>query len=350
MSRVAAAEVARRLPGEPEVLVLPNAVEVGARAFTPERTAGAPVRLVSTMRIARRKRPLPLLEMLDTLRHTTATPVHLTLVGDGPRRRRVERWIERHDAADVVTLTGRREPSEVAALLAESDVYVAPALLESFGLAALEARCVGLPVVGLAASGLSEFVTDGVEGWLAGSDARLVDRLRDVVEDAGAAAGRVRAQPAHPVAADLGARARPRGRGVRPGRCAAGGAPDRGARGMSTLLAFHAHPDDEALLTGGTLARAAAEGHRVVLVTATDGARGLAGAADGRGATLARTRHAELLASAAALGCARVVWLGYADSGLSGGSRGSPTPSPTRTWRRPPPGWPRCSARRTWTC
>ena len=87
---------------------------------------------------------------------------------------------------------------------------------------------------------------------------------------------------------------------------------------MSTVLAFHAHPDDEALLTGGTLARAAAEGHRVVLVTATDGARGLAGAADGRGATLARTRHTELLASAAELGCARVVWLGYADSGLAG--------------------------------
>ena len=43
-----------------------------------------------------------------------------------------------------------------------------------------------------------------------------------------------------------------------------------------TLVAFHAHPDDEALLTSGTMARAAAEGHRVVLVLATDGALGLA--------------------------------------------------------------------------
>ncbi|WP_432989181.1 PIG-L family deacetylase [Dactylosporangium sp. CA-233914] len=43
-----------------------------------------------------------------------------------------------------------------------------------------------------------------------------------------------------------------------------------------TLVAFHAHPDDETLLTGGTLARAAAEGHRVVLVTATLGEAGLA--------------------------------------------------------------------------
>lgn len=88
------------------------------------------------------------------------------------------------------------------------------------------------------------------------------------------------------------------------------------ARGPYTLVAFHAHPDDEALLTGGTLAKAAAEGHRVVLVTATDGERGLAGADDGEGPKLAAVRTAELLASAAALGCARVVRLGYGDSGL----------------------------------
>jgi LmbE family N-acetylglucosaminyl deacetylase len=83
-----------------------------------------------------------------------------------------------------------------------------------------------------------------------------------------------------------------------------------------TLVAFHAHPDDEALLTGGTLAGASAAGHRVVLVVATCGERGLAGARDGQGAELARVRMAELDAAAAALGCARVVSLGYGDSGL----------------------------------
>jgi LmbE family N-acetylglucosaminyl deacetylase len=83
-----------------------------------------------------------------------------------------------------------------------------------------------------------------------------------------------------------------------------------------TLVSFHAHPDDEALLTGGTLAKASAAGHRVVLVTATCGERGLAGPEDGRGADLARVRMSELRAAAAALGCARVVTLGYGDSGL----------------------------------
>src|SRR6476660_8826338 len=83
-----------------------------------------------------------------------------------------------------------------------------------------------------------------------------------------------------------------------------------------TLVAFHAHPDDEALLTGGLLARASAAGHRVVLVPATAGELGLAGAQDGAGDRLAGRRMAELEASAALLGCARVVGLGFSDSGL----------------------------------
>ncbi len=85
-----------------------------------------------------------------------------------------------------------------------------------------------------------------------------------------------------------------------------------------TVIAFHAHPDDEALLTSGTMARAAAEGHRVVVVVATDGDLGLAAAGfrgDGR---LGERRLAELRASAKALGVARVEHLGYADSGLGG--------------------------------
>ena len=83
-----------------------------------------------------------------------------------------------------------------------------------------------------------------------------------------------------------------------------------------TLLAFHAHPDDEALLTSGTMARAAAEGHRVVVVVATDGELGLASEQFGGEGELGGRRMDELRRSAAALGVARVERLGYADSGL----------------------------------
>jgi LmbE family N-acetylglucosaminyl deacetylase len=79
--------------------------------------------------------------------------------------------------------------------------------------------------------------------------------------------------------------------------------------GVATILAFHAHPDDEVLLTGGTLARLAAEGHRVVIVVACAGGLGRGVNAD------PETRLSELRVSASRLGAARVVHLGYADSG-----------------------------------
>jgi LmbE family N-acetylglucosaminyl deacetylase len=85
---------------------------------------------------------------------------------------------------------------------------------------------------------------------------------------------------------------------------------------MGTLVSFHAHPDDEVLLTGGTLASAATEGHRVVLVVAT---RGEVGDADptvlADTGDLGAHREAELARSAEILGIDRVVLLGYRDSG-----------------------------------
>jgi LmbE family N-acetylglucosaminyl deacetylase len=91
-----------------------------------------------------------------------------------------------------------------------------------------------------------------------------------------------------------------------------------------TLIAFHAHPDDEALLDAGTLARAAQAGHRVVLVLATRGDAGDVG--DGVLAAdegLAQRRSAEAEASAAAIGISRVVFLDYLDSGHSPASDGT---------------------------
>jgi LmbE family N-acetylglucosaminyl deacetylase len=88
---------------------------------------------------------------------------------------------------------------------------------------------------------------------------------------------------------------------------------------MATLVAFHAHPDDETIIQGGSLARAVAEGHRVVIVYATDGEHGEV--PDGllaEGETLVERRRIEAERSAVALGTSRLVWLGYGDSGMMG--------------------------------
>ncbi|MEX1217631.1 MAG: PIG-L family deacetylase [Acidimicrobiales bacterium] len=93
----------------------------------------------------------------------------------------------------------------------------------------------------------------------------------------------------------------------------------------ATLVVFHAHPDDEALLDAGTLARAVQAGHRVVLVFATKGGAGDVGAGVlSASEALAERRAAEAQASGAALGVARVAFLDYLDSGHA--------PDPDGTW------------------
>ncbi|NOX31780.1 MAG: GlcNAc-PI de-N-acetylase [Actinobacteria bacterium] len=86
---------------------------------------------------------------------------------------------------------------------------------------------------------------------------------------------------------------------------------------MGTLVTFHAHPDDEAIATGGSMRLAADAGHRVVLVVATRGECGEV--ADGvldPDETLGQRREAEQRVSAAMLGVDRVEFLGYHDSGM----------------------------------
>jgi len=87
---------------------------------------------------------------------------------------------------------------------------------------------------------------------------------------------------------------------------------------MGTLVCFHAHPDDEAISTGGSMARAHADGHRVVLVIATDGAHGEVPDDLGPGESLTDRRRQETAASATALGIDRVEFLEYTDSGMTG--------------------------------
>jgi LmbE family N-acetylglucosaminyl deacetylase len=85
---------------------------------------------------------------------------------------------------------------------------------------------------------------------------------------------------------------------------------------MATVVFLHAHPDDEAIFTGGTMAALADAGHRVVLVFATDGRLGAP--VDGVD-SLRAVRREESEAAARTLGVCRVVFLDHADSGLDAG-------------------------------
>lgn len=93
---------------------------------------------------------------------------------------------------------------------------------------------------------------------------------------------------------------------------------------LPTLVCVHAHPDDEALFTGGVSSHYAELGYHVVLVTCTNGQLGID--AVGRGGDVADhddretrvTRAGELQRAGALLGFERMVNLGYDDSGMTG--------------------------------
>ena len=185
----AAADPIRAIVG-PGVCVglIPNGIDVDAWRIG--HVAGAPdeVRLVAVMRLAPRKRSMPLVTMAEEA--AALLPQHrrlrLTIVGDGPVSDVVRRYVRRHGLEHgryVVDLTGRLAPDEVKATLAASDAFVAPAHKESFGIAALEARTAGLPVLAYARTGIRPFVRHEIEGLLARDDRMMVANLARIGSD-----------------------------------------------------------------------------------------------------------------------------------------------------------------------
>ncbi|MEU6725671.1 glycosyltransferase family 4 protein [Nonomuraea wenchangensis] len=152
---------------------------------TPQRREE--VHVVAVGRLAPRKQPVRLLKLLQAARARVpaAIPIRATIVGDGPARGQMERFLARHGMAGWVSLPGRYSREQIAKVLESADVFVAPAPRESFGIAALEARAAGVPVVARAQSGVADFVADGVEGLLGRSLGDLAWAVARLCADAG---------------------------------------------------------------------------------------------------------------------------------------------------------------------
>jgi glycogen(starch) synthase len=181
-----AAEPLRRLLGDDvPVEVLPNGVDVDAWRVVPRPRDVNDVHLVSAMRLARRKRPIPLLHMASEVRERTPDTVRLrlTILGDGPNARPMRAVIRHRGMVSWVDLPGRVDRAQLLETYSRADVYVAPAHLESFGIAAIEARAAGLPVVARGDSGVREFIRDGVEGLLTDDDDDMVTAIVRLATD-----------------------------------------------------------------------------------------------------------------------------------------------------------------------
>lgn len=187
VSDVAARPLRGMLPGT-EVGVLHNGIDVGWWEGERASTDAGVVTLVSVMRLARRKRPAHLLRTLRRVRELVPAEVAVRaeVIGSGPMHDRLAAALERDGLAGWVTLRGQCSREEIRETYRRADVYLAPATMESFGIAALEARSAGLPVVAMSVGGVGEFVRDGVEGALVASDDEMATATARLVTDAAA--------------------------------------------------------------------------------------------------------------------------------------------------------------------
>ncbi len=111
----------------------------------------------------------PVKRVLDTIYIAQAVrrerPVRLVLIGDGPDRPIAEQKVRELGMEKEVIFLGKQE--DIYSLLTIGDIFLMPSQSESFGLAALEAMCCGLPCITSDAGGLPELNQEGVSGYLA---------------------------------------------------------------------------------------------------------------------------------------------------------------------------------------
>ncbi|MEO7734717.1 MAG: glycosyltransferase family 4 protein [Kofleriaceae bacterium] len=172
-----------RAAADRDVRVLHTGLDLSAWTRRQAASRG-PLRVVCVTRLYAHKRTDELLRaiprVLAASRHGHA--LRFVIVGDGPERRTLERLARRLGIAATTSFTGALARHEVARILERSHVFVLPNTDEAFGIAALEARALGLPVVARGASGACDLVAHERDGLLCETIddmARAITRLCD---------------------------------------------------------------------------------------------------------------------------------------------------------------------------
>jgi glycosyltransferase involved in cell wall biosynthesis len=185
VSALAAQPLVQMLPAEREVLVLPNGIDPTHWRMPAHPDDAGQVTAVAVMRLQARKRPRALLKIIKDAERRLPHDIKLKvlIVGEGPLYRPLVHEVRRMGLASTVELLGPLDHSGLQSLYARTDLYLAPATLESFGIAALEARCAGIPVIARNKTGITDFIEDGVHGLIVNDDLGFASAIADLASD-----------------------------------------------------------------------------------------------------------------------------------------------------------------------
>jgi glycosyltransferase involved in cell wall biosynthesis len=158
--------------------IRPNSYPAKTRAAL-DLPAGDKI-FVTIGRLVRRKNLPELLEIFAGVREKI--PCSLLIIGDGPEMEPVERRIRELGLGVSVRMTGRVDEERKFQYLSAADIYLSTALHEGFGIVFLEAMECGLPIVCYNRGGQTDFLSDGVTGYLVslGDKERFTERIMDL--------------------------------------------------------------------------------------------------------------------------------------------------------------------------
>ena len=147
------------------------------------REPGPVPQLLCVGRLTPAKGQILLIRALDELMCSGAR-FHLTLVGAGPDRARIEAEIAACGLAHAVTLTGALTQDEVRRQFEQADIFVLPSLAEGIPVVLMEAMSCGVPCISTPVNGIPELVLNGQTGLLAlpGDVASLAAQLRQLID------------------------------------------------------------------------------------------------------------------------------------------------------------------------
>ena len=168
-----------------DVHILPNGIDVAEWKVEHASRDPKEILLVSTMRLARKKRPVALIKIVNELRKKIPDDLCLKvkIIGEGDKRGAMEKLISKLSLENTVELVGHQSRLRIREIFSKADIYVCPTKWESFGIAVLEARCAGLPVVALESGGVKEIIEHEKEGLLANTDENMVEQIARLIKD-----------------------------------------------------------------------------------------------------------------------------------------------------------------------
>jgi glycosyltransferase involved in cell wall biosynthesis len=168
--------------------ILPNAIDTSFWTPAADETKRDPVHLVFAGRLQAKKRPMLVLHALRGLvipgaARDPRSDWRLTIIGDGPLEIDLREAALEFGLADRVNFVGWVDRSRLRGIYRSADIFLSTSARESFGLAALEARACGVPVIAIEDSAVSDFITHELSGLLARNDKDFAAAIARLVRD-----------------------------------------------------------------------------------------------------------------------------------------------------------------------